>query len=315
MSSSEVGSDHGRRQGARQPTLVSVVLPCRNAMATLGAQIEALSAQTYEGAWELVVVDDRSADSSAGLALSLASRLPHLHLEHGMRRGVAAARNAGARAAAGDVIVSCDADDIADPEWLRCIVRCLECHDIVGGYIDTRTLNSPEVSHWYGGPHGMWLEAAFKERRLPTHARFLPFAVGSNMAIWRDVFEDIGGWDEGFKKVAGEDVDICWRAQLAGYRLGFCQAAVVHIRYPHTVRGALRQAFWYGRGDVTLYAKHRDRGIPRLSALRALRVYAFLIRCGPGSLIRRQERVRWLRQLAFRMGRFAGSVQQRVWYL
>src|SRR4051812_28957961 len=98
------------------PDLVSVVIPARNAARLLPLQLAALAKQTYAGTWEVVVADHRSADGTARVASEWAARLPCLRVVSvGRRGGANVARNEGARAARGEVLAFCDADDVASP--------------------------------------------------------------------------------------------------------------------------------------------------------------------------------------------------------
>lgn len=97
---------------------VSVVIPCRNAAATLDATLDSLIAQDFPG-WEALVIDDGSGDASPAIAAGRAAADPRIRpLGDGVRRGVAGARNLGIRAAKGRWIAFLDADDRWRPQKL-----------------------------------------------------------------------------------------------------------------------------------------------------------------------------------------------------
>src|SRR5262249_13225328 len=88
-----------------------------------------------------------------------------------------------------------------------------------------------------------------------TIAEHIP---GCNMAIRRSCLEEIGGFDEQFR-VAGDDVDICWRLQERGWVVGFAPAAQVwHHRRP-SVRMFWKQQKGYGKAEALLERKWPDR--------------------------------------------------------
>src|SRR3954470_16489202 len=91
---------------------LSVIIPCHNSEATLGAQLSALAAQVCSYSWEAIVADNGSLDGTEALAASFADRIPVLRvIDASARRGAAYARNAGAAAAKGSAFLFCDADD------------------------------------------------------------------------------------------------------------------------------------------------------------------------------------------------------------
>src|SRR6185295_6515304 len=63
-----------------RPALTSVVIPAYNAAATIGAQLDALAAQTYNGAWEVLVCDNGSSDTTLEVVASYTDRLPRLRV-------------------------------------------------------------------------------------------------------------------------------------------------------------------------------------------------------------------------------------------
>ena len=94
------------------PTL-SVIVPVYNAAATLPALCESLFDQIDSGC-EVIFVDDASPDGSA----EIAARYPARLIRFSTNRGPAFCRNAGARAAKGDVLVFTDSDCRVHPRWL-----------------------------------------------------------------------------------------------------------------------------------------------------------------------------------------------------
>jgi glycosyltransferase involved in cell wall biosynthesis len=97
------------------PPSISVVIPARNAAATIGRALRSVAAQTYP-ITEIVVVDDASSDATAVAALAC-PKVRLIHLPE--RKGAAAARNAGVAAAKGEWIAFLDADDMWRPEKLE----------------------------------------------------------------------------------------------------------------------------------------------------------------------------------------------------
>ena len=284
-------------------SLVSVVIPARNAAGTLPFQLEALRRQDHDGDWEVVVADDGSTDGTGAVAAAFGASLPVRVVDTGPRRGPAAARNAGARAAAGTRLLFTDADDVAAPGWLHGLAR--SSHLFATGPI-------PRFRGRGRPPDGLLGLAS----RPPTLLGYLPYAPGANLAIDAACFAALGGFDESLR--VGEDVDLSWRAQLAGQELAFVADAIVHKRDDDRAWQELRRHYHYGRADAVLYRRYRDRGAPGPDAGAAARAYAAIgarvaVACRPGAG-RSDERRRLVQQLGRRAGRLAGSLGCRVWY-
>lgn len=97
---------------------LSVIIPCCNATATLGAQLASIAAQAYDSPWEVLVADNGSSDDSRAIALSYAASIPSLRvIDASGKRGAAHARNMGAAAATGTFLLFCDADDEMAPGY------------------------------------------------------------------------------------------------------------------------------------------------------------------------------------------------------
>jgi glycosyltransferase involved in cell wall biosynthesis/GT2 family glycosyltransferase len=289
----------------REPRVVSVVVPILNAAATIDAQLAALACQSYRGDWELVVADNGSSDGSAeraaaGVAAFASARV----VDASRQRGPGHARNQGARAANGDLLVFCDADDIVSAGWLTAMVDRAANADVVAGSIDLERLNDPTRRSWHA--------VMPRHRALHGHG-FLPFASGCNCAVWRDVFEALGGFDG--ERPACEDVDLSWRAQLAGHRFGFAADAVVHKRLRRGLGEVGRQHFRWGREYARLFRQYRSSGMSRSSMARAAGAWTLVVLTGPLAVFSAPTRGRWVRITAERAGRASGSLSNRVLYL
>jgi glycosyltransferase involved in cell wall biosynthesis len=284
---------------------VSVVIPTLDASATLHEQLEALSVQDYAGGWELIVADNGSADDTVQVAQRWASKLPLVVIDASARRGISFARNRGWRAAAGTLIAYLDADDVADIGWLTAIVAAAQRADLVGGPYEYDLLNDEVVRSW----RDPWPAPPPRVTR-----GFLPALATGNFAVWADVLETLGGFNEQYRKGA-TDVEFCWRAQLASYDLCFVPGAVVHYRYRDGLGDFGRQFYRFGQADAHLYRDFRRNGMPREGLERALLASGWLLVHVPDLFFSRSRRGRWIGHATYRAGRLAGSIQFRVPYL
>ena len=98
---------------------LSVIIPCKNMAATIGAQLEALANQSWSEPWEVIVSDNGSSDDSVRVVQRYGARLPNLRLvDASDRPGASHARNVGARYAMAPALAFCDADDEVGVDWL-----------------------------------------------------------------------------------------------------------------------------------------------------------------------------------------------------
>lgn len=289
------------------PGFVSVVIPVRNGADTIEAQLAALSAQDYDGEWELIVADNGSTDGTQALVDQWDDRFAQLRLlDASGRPGASHARNAGVDAAKGRFVALCDADDIVTPGWLREMVAQSGPEVLVAGRFDETSLNPPVVISW------IYWSGKPSDGGIYPHLGFLPFARSSNAGFDKAVWEAIDGCDESMPM--GEDVDFSWRAQLAGFELRPAPDAVVEYRFRTDIRSTMRQAYKVGKSDTELYAAFRQHGIPRPRLSRVARTYGSLAFRTPQALVSPIWRGRWCRGVAYRSGRIYASIRRRVWY-
>src|ERR1019366_4091568 len=161
------------------------------------------------------------------------------------------ARNSGIAAATGDIIAFTDADCRADEDWLYYLVGSLLESDFAG--VGGPNLLPPEdslvaaaVMASPGGPAHVML--------TDRQAEHIP---GCNMAFYKWALGQIGGFDPTFH-LAGDDVDLCWRLQQAGYEIGFSPAAFVWHYRRSTIGAYSKQQRGYGEAEALLVRKPRD---------------------------------------------------------
>ncbi len=288
------------------PELVSVVIPALNAAPVLPDQLTALAGQDYTGPWEVVVADNGSTDGTAAVALRWQHRLPGLRVvDAAARKGINHARNAGAAAARGDYLVFCDADDAATPGWLRAMTAAAREADLVGGYPEPYAVGHHRACSWRAPIH--------PPDRLPEKMGFLPVALGATLGVRAEVLRALGGFNEEYAG-GGDEVEFCWRAQLASYTIDFAPDAVMRYRVREQARAVARQGFGYGRGDALLMRDFRTHGLPPVTVLTAARTWYRLARRIP-EIASPELYGRWWFDAAWRAGRLVGSIHHRVFCL
>jgi glycosyltransferase involved in cell wall biosynthesis len=161
----------------------------------------------------------------------------------GVRVSIPHQRNAGVRAARGEIIVFTDAGCRPESEWLQRLVAPLLQEE------EHITTGLTFAAH---GSTGLYDPAA----RQAIESRYLPECSTINLAFDRRTFDAIGGFDESF--AYGSDIDFTWRLTTAGYRIRSIPGAVIRHDWGGW-RRQLRRSYVYGKARTRLYQKHRAR--------------------------------------------------------
>lgn len=229
-----------------QTPRVSVIVCSYNGGRTLEQCLHSLHALEYPD-YEIIVVDDGSTDDTRAIL----AHFPEVRALHQANRGLSAARNTGLQAATGSIVAYTDSDCFVDPHWLTHLVyqfqRC-----------DAAAVGGPNLTP----EDGRLAACVAASPGQPTHvlesdqvAEHIP---GCNMAFRRELLLAIKGFDPLYRK-AGDDVDICWRLQQAGYWITFAPGAFVWHHRRQGPREYLRQQAGYGEAEALLRFKHPDR--------------------------------------------------------
>ncbi len=269
---------------------VSIVIPTYNGADTLHDQLDSITRQSIEPD-EVLIADNGSTDDSRAVAERFSDRLPIRIVDAAARRGNAPARNLGAAASSGDIILFLDQDDQLADGWLISMIKSLKEADVVVG------VNEIIFD---------WPPRKPSKPTPPDSVDFLPYGLSCNMGITKESFDELGGFDEAYQSAT--DVDLCWRSQLLGLRFAIVPEALVYKRPKATTRAVFRQHTEFGWDDVLLYQRFRAAGRNRS---RPIRCYAWLATRSP---LLYQPRVRrsWVRLAGKCWGRFKGSVAMRV---
>lgn len=250
--------------------IVSVIISARNEATRFAPCLESLLKQRTKIPFELHFVDNASTDGTYSLARKwIAERkLKNFYVWRERKAGSPSARNAGARRAKGQILLFTDADCRLHPKWVEEMARPL----LGDQAYPLAALGGKTISQFEKEKPNLWeryldqLFAFWDEDRLNTFPAFLPWAPTCNLAVRRDVFEALGGFDEGWK-TAAYDVDLCWRIQLCGFALGYAPKAEANHLRRNSFRGLLRQMENYAFYNYSLLSTYeRLLHLPALGA-------------------------------------------------
>lgn len=226
---------------------VSVVVCAYNAADTLEDCLTSLEGLTYPD-YEVILVNDGSRDRTSSIGHSH-PRVRVIDIPNG---GLSAARNVGLAQATGEIVAYTDADTRVDRDWLTFLVQPFLNSDVVGsGGPNVVPADDPPIAQCIarapGGPTHVLLDD-----RIAEHV------PGCNMAFRRDALLAIGGFNPIYLR-AGDDVDVCWRLQARGWKIGFASAALVWHHHRSSIAAYWRQQVGYGEGERWLLAHHPEK--------------------------------------------------------
>ena len=223
---------------------VTVAVCTRDRTTDLHACLDALLHVDYPNV-ELLVVDN--APSSDATRRLVADRYPQVRYVREPRPGLDWARNRAILETRSDILAFTDDDVVVDPGWVTALVRVFladpEVMAVTGLVMPHElTTDAQHIFESYGGfGRGFarrWFRAPANVPVASAHAGTGKFGTGANMAFWRRVFDDIGGFDPaldvGTCTNGGGDLEMFFRVLKAGHTLVYEHSAIVRHRHRRT---------------------------------------------------------------------------------
>lgn len=226
--------------------LISVVIPTYNRLPILTKALDALEHQTWQGSYEIVVVDDGSTDATIQFLLTQPERFPHVRLIEQNHKGPAAARNLGVRESLGEIIIFIDSDlvvtDVFLAEHLKTLGSAANQAFTYGRVVNTANFEHPT-----------------SEPFKVTDYSLAYFATG-NVAIGKHWLLEAGLFDEGFSLYGWEDLELGVRLKKLGLQLLKCPEAVGYHWHPafslKQLPRLIEVEYERGKMGVLFYKKH-----------------------------------------------------------
>lgn len=226
----------------REIIKISVVVPVFNSEGIIGRTIEALLGQSLLPR-EIIIVDDGSTDNTA----KIVKKYPVKYL-YQKNAGPAAARNNGWKHAHGDIVAFTDSDCIPDKNWLKNLVepfKELEVGAVGGAY---KTANPEKFLARLIG-----MEIEYRYTRMGKYIN----AHGSyNLAVRKQVLEEVNGFCEDYPVPTAEDFDLCFKIVEKGYKIAFVKKAKVAGFHRESFKRYMKDQFRHGYYRMLLYRVH-----------------------------------------------------------
>ncbi len=225
----------------------SVIVPAHNAAPGIGRCLVALQAQQGVESLEIIVVDDGSSDDTAAVAAAHGAMLIRQQ-----QQGPAAARNAGAQAAHGSLLLFTDADCEPTPDWAYHLLAAFADPRVVGAKGSYLSRQREIVARFTQ----MEYEERYRHmRRYDT----IDFIDTYSAAYRREIFLAAGGFDTVFSTPSVEDQEFSFRLARQGHKLVFVPEATVYHRHNYTVKQYWRRKFSIGYWKALVMRRYPER--------------------------------------------------------
>jgi glycosyltransferase involved in cell wall biosynthesis len=236
-------------EGLIGETQVSIIIPAFNEARVIGKCLDSLTRLDFPpDHFEVILVDNGSADATVQIAKSFADRLNLTVLQkHGVK--ISALRNLGANVASGAVLAFLDADCLPPPSWLTDILALApkDGTGVVGAHYLL-----PEDSTWVGRIWHVYQEA--------PKAGDVSHVPAGDLVMRREDFLRLRGFDESIQ--TNEDYELCDRVRKAGMPVrAFPHLGVVHLGTAQSLKIFYRKQCWHGTHVVKVFlrdALHSD---------------------------------------------------------
>jgi cellulose synthase/poly-beta-1,6-N-acetylglucosamine synthase-like glycosyltransferase/peptidoglycan/xylan/chitin deacetylase (PgdA/CDA1 family)/spore germination protein YaaH len=241
---------------------VSVIVPAYNEEMVIEATLQSLLACDYEN-FEIIVVDDGSADRTSEIVRDKFSNEPRVRLFTEPNAGKANALNFGLRYAQGEIIIALDADTVFAPRAISALAHRF-CDPKMGAVAGNAKVGNRIniVTRWQALEY---ITSQNMDRRAFASLNCITVVPGAVGAWRRELLDEAGGFTS---DTLAEDQDLTLRIRRLGYKIGYEEGAIAWTEAPATLRALAKQRFRWAYGTLQCMWKHRDALLrPRYGAL------------------------------------------------
>jgi GT2 family glycosyltransferase/glycosyltransferase involved in cell wall biosynthesis/protein-L-isoaspartate O-methyltransferase len=235
----------------KQKPVVSVVIPVFNNLSYTKACLTSLFNTKEETPFEIIVVDDGSTDGTKEYLASLGNKINVV--THEQNYGFARSCNDGARASIGQLVVFLNNDTEVTPRWLDAMVKAVSedrSIGIVGNmqiYPNSNTIQQAGiVCDANAMVHSIYNNQLPTDHPAVNKPRAFQFIAGSCLMIWRQLFMEVGGFDEAYVNSC-EDIDLCMKVTQTRRKVWYCPESKIYHHESKTVTGHDKNGANYSR--------------------------------------------------------------------
>lgn len=250
--------------------MVSIIIPVKNRPNDIKNCIEALLALDYPSEKiEITVVDDGSTDNT----IAVIEQYPVNVILLRKNRQAPFCRNLAAKKAKGKYLAFIDSDCIAGKSWLQELLPVFKNPSVgaVGGLVDS-TFQEKKLDRYEKVKSSLNMGKQFRCSNKTDLTFYVP---SCNLLVRKKAFQQVGGFKEHF--IVGEDVDLCWRMQEAGFQIEYQPVGKVCHKHRNQIVSFCLRRFDYGTSEPVLQKEHTERKKMMIWGLRDTLFWIFLI--------------------------------------
>jgi glycosyltransferase involved in cell wall biosynthesis len=254
-----------------EPETASIIIPTFNGASRIGFCLDSLMTQTAGRNVEILVIDDGSTDNTADVI----RRYSSVRLITQANAGPAAARNRGALAAQGAILLFTDDDCVPMPDWLDEMLEPFKDPDVVGAKGVYRTHQKSLAARF--------VQMEYEDKyRLMAGLATIDFIDTYSAGFRRDRFLEMTGYDTSFPVACAEDIELSYRMSARGWKMMFVPTAIVYHTHPDTFTRYLKKKYKFAFWRVLAVRKNPGKGVkdshtPQIMKLQLLFAPALLI--------------------------------------
>jgi cellulose synthase/poly-beta-1,6-N-acetylglucosamine synthase-like glycosyltransferase len=244
--------------------LVSIIIPAFNAAGRIDSCLKELCAQARPWDAEILVVNDGSTDNTA----EIVHRYPKVRLINQANAGPATARNRGAFATKGHILVFTDDDCVPANGWLDALLKPFDDREVVATKGAYRTKQKGLIARF--------VQIEYEGRyRLMSRSDSIDFVDTYSAAFRRDRFLEMHGFNPEFSLASAEDAELSYRMSARGWKMKFVPDAVVYHSHPDALWQYCRKKYKFACWRVVALRRNpqkalKDSHTPQLMKLQLL---------------------------------------------
>jgi len=244
----------------------SIIIVSWNALEHLQNYLPSVAKTKYPN-YEIILADNASDDGSKSW---VRKHYPNVKIaEFDKNYGYCGGNNRAVPHTKGDILLFLNNDVRVEADWLHGLARCFEEDEDIAAAQPTMLSDQQPSYFEYAGAAGGYLDrfgypfcrgrifdTVEKDKKQYDNETDIFWASGAALAIRKNVFEDLGGFDEDFE-FHMEEIDLCWRLWNSGYRVRFCpDSTVYHLGGGSMAMGSPRKVYYNYRNNLRMLWKN-----------------------------------------------------------